>query len=114
MKKLISIVGLAFLGLFSGCNSVIDKSGPPYRITNFQHELKGPVVSREELNAYLRTKNGISLRVWRLTDSRGNQEWCASGRTYGLHFRTYATNKSLLDENFNLIFPEKYSVERIQ
>ena len=115
MKKLFkTLASLIFLELFSGCNSIVDKSGPPYRITNFQHELKGPVVSIEDLNAYLRTRNGINLRVWRVTDPRGNKYLCASGKTYRLHFVTYSTDKSLLDENNNLTFPQGYLVEKIQ
>jgi len=115
MKKLFkTLASLIFLELFSGCNSIVDKSGPPYRITNFQHELKGPVVSIEDLNAYLRTRNGINLQVWRATDQNGNQYLSASGKTYGLHFVTYVTDKSFLDKNFNLTFPKEYFVERVQ
>ncbi len=115
MKKLFrALIGLLSLEFLVGCNSVIDTSGHPYRITNFQHELKGPFVSTEGLNAYLRTRNGINLRVWRVTDPRGNKYLCASGKTYRLHFVTYSTDKSLLDENNNLTFPQGYLVEKIQ
>jgi hypothetical protein len=93
----------------------MDINGAPYEITNLKMSLEGPVVKESQLNAYIRTLNGIRLEVWELTNSEGKRGLHASGRTYDRHFVEYATDKEFLSGNSNKgpRIPAGYTAKKI-
>jgi len=92
-----SLVSLPFIS--TGCRTPLDTSGAPYRVTNYQTTLTESVVEESQLNAYMRTRNGILLDAWRVKFSDGKSGLRVAGRTYGQRFVEYATVRELLTGN---------------